>query len=277
LARDVTSENAVVKAGSLIKAWNGQELMKDVQAQTAITQAFSAQAPKAVAEFADERVKRLLGDAAKASPDERKDLLAEAGRWQEGGSYRAVLHTINGGLSGGLGGAAGAATVSASTNLLTEFQARVSVALERQGMGAEAATVAAQGIAQLTSLGIGAAVGNSAGAAAALPADTNNRMLHAQEQLQISRLANFSNGRFTQEQVREALRYSGLKDANGRVILAEGARETYLSTDSKLNNVQTGQSYADTLATDPTPRRLHIFTLTQIGRRKTTSRRSTQN
>jgi len=251
LSRDVTSGNAIAHAGVLTRGWNGQELLQDVQAQVAITQAFSAQAPKAVAEFSDKKIERLIKAAAMAAPEERAVLLAEAARWQEGGAYRSTLHVISGALSGGLNGAIGAGTVAVSTDLLTDLQARIGVALERQGMSTEAAGVAAQGIAQLTSLGAGAIVGGTGGAAAALPADTNNRMLHVRDRLQFRRLAYFSNGRFTEEQIRDALRYSGLKDVNGNVIVPEGSRETFLSTDGNLSNIRTRQSYTDTLADDP--------------------------
>ncbi len=180
IKRDVTSENADAQSGTLAKAWNGQQLMKEVQAQMTITQAFSAQAPKAIANLADSQSKDLLAKAALAPSGsaEEKALKDEAARWDEGGAYRTALHAVSGALLGGIGGAAGAATIASAADRLNTLQAHTRSALEAQGMSAGAAEMLAQGLAQATSIGIGAAVGGSAGAAAALATDTNNRQLH---------------------------------------------------------------------------------------------------
>jgi len=87
----------------------------------------------------------------------------------------------SGALSGGVGGALGAATIASSANLMDDFQNTTQQTLEQQGMSTEAARVAAQGIAEAASLGIGALVGGTAGAATSLTVDTNNRQLHPSE------------------------------------------------------------------------------------------------
>jgi hypothetical protein len=200
IARDVTTENAADKAGALAKAWNGEQLMKEVQSQVAITQAFSAAAPKAIADFADKRVEALIAEGASTE---------EIEKWKEGGIYRTALHTVSGALSGGIGGALGAATVAGLADQLSDLQTQTQLALEAQGMSPEAARTVAQGLAQLTSVGIGSIVGGTAGAAASLVTDTNNRQLHMKELTLAQRLAAKSGGKFTEQQIADAMRASG--------------------------------------------------------------------
>jgi len=182
ISRDVTTENSAQKAGALTQAWNGQQLMAQVQAQTAIVQAFTTQAPKAIADFADRQIKDLKDQLkTESDPDKQQALKTEIAKWDEGGIYRVALHTASGALSGGVGGALGAATIASSANLMDDFQNTTQQTLEQQGMSTEAARVAAQGIAEAASLGIGALVGGTAGAATSLTVDTNNRQLHPSE------------------------------------------------------------------------------------------------
>ena len=179
----VTTETAASQAGALTQAWNGAALMKEVQAQTQITQAFSAQAPKAIATIADRKEQDLLREAegqVDNSP-EQKALLVEAARWEEGGVYRTALHAAAGALSGGLDGALGAGTISSAAVQMEKLQGYAQLALQDQGVSPEVARVMAQGLAELTSAGVGQVVGGAGGAATSLAVDTDNRQLHPKE------------------------------------------------------------------------------------------------
>ena len=179
----VTTESAQANAGSLTKAWDGQQLQKEVDAQVAITQEFSKQAPKAIAVFADKQLKTLNERAALTDDVATKDsILAEAKKWEEGGIYRVALHTVSGGLTGGIGGAFGAGAVAEGAQLLDKMQDGFAAALQELGLSGESAKVVAQGIAEATSVAVGAVVGGAGGAAAGLATDTNNRQLTSQEQ-----------------------------------------------------------------------------------------------
>jgi adhesin HecA-like repeat protein len=178
--RNVTTESAAAKSGALVKAWDGQQLQKDIDAQVAITQAYSKEAPKAIANYAAAQAKAIR---------DQKGSEEEAAKWDEGGAYRVALHTMSGAATGGLGGALGAAAVADSAQLFNEWQVKGVAALFERGMSPEAAKAVAQGIAEATSLGIGAAVGGTAGAASALTTDTNNRALDMNEIRVIEKLA----------------------------------------------------------------------------------------
>lgn len=165
-------------------------VQNEINAQVAITQAFSREAPKAVADFAAMQGKDLK-EQAKAEQDAGKKaaLLAEASKWEEGGIYRIALHTAAGALSGGIGGAAGAAASASAANLMNDFQDGVQQSLQNAGLSEGAAKTIAQGVASLTIAGVGAAVGGAQGAATAFTVDANNRQLHPNERSLIEKLA----------------------------------------------------------------------------------------
>jgi filamentous hemagglutinin len=173
IATGVTTDTAAAQAGALTQAWNGEALMKEVQAQTQITQAFSAQAPRAIAQYAS-RQEELIRDQLKTDPT-NPALLSDLSKWEEGGSYRTALHTLSGAATGGIGGALGAMAVAGAADPLNLIQEKMEGLLQQQGMSSEAAKMAAEALAQGTALGIGAITGGAAGAATALTADTNNR------------------------------------------------------------------------------------------------------
>jgi filamentous hemagglutinin len=179
IATGVTTDTAAAQAGALTQAWNGEALMKEVQAQTQITQAFSAQAPRAIADFAS-RQEKSIKDELKKDPT-NVDLQADLAKWGEGGTYRVALHTLSGALSGGVGGALGAMTVAGVAAPLNQLQAKIVDVLVQQGMSPEAARMASQAVAEVGALGTGALVGGMAGGATALTVDTNNRQLHETE------------------------------------------------------------------------------------------------
>lgn len=170
--RSVTTDSSKNAANALTKGWDGQQLQKDVDAQVAITQAFSVQAPKAIAKFADDKIKQLTDQHAS---------LEEIAKWDEGGEYRVALHTVSGALLGGLSGALGSGVVAGSAKQLDDLQTNAEASLIEQGLSPQAAKAAAQAFGELTSLGIGAAVGGESGAATSIATDTNNRQLSVKE------------------------------------------------------------------------------------------------
>ena len=114
--------------------------------------------------------------------------IAQYANWKEGGIYRVALHTAIGGLlTGDISGAAAAGSIASAAPLLNDLQKSVTAQLTKAGASTLTASTISQALAELTSLGIGAAVssatgGNaSTGAGAALAVDTNNRQLHQTE------------------------------------------------------------------------------------------------
>src|SRR5450830_1345198 len=162
--------------------------MQQVQAQTAITQAFSAQAPKAIGDFSDKKRDELIAQAIN-DPMHRTDLLADAAKWDEGGIYRTALHTLTGALVGEVSGALGAGAVATAATQLKQLQDVATTTLIEQGIDPSKAQTMAQGLAQLTALAIGTAVSGAAGGTQALVVDTNNRQLHLDEKTRIKQLA----------------------------------------------------------------------------------------
>lgn len=196
-----TGDNA--SAGTLVKDWNTQDIIRNVQAQSLLTQQFSAPAARAVGKFADDATRSYVNASIAAdnaegvlnnpnsTPEQLQQaqqmldaahsvMAAEQGKydtWKEGGIGRVVAHTIVGALGGGADGALGAASGAMAAPLLDQFTAGLPDGLR----GTVGAAVAA---------GIGAAVGGSAGAAAAYSEDVNNRQINAQQIKAIKGLAN---------------------------------------------------------------------------------------
>lgn len=173
--------------------FDANKVQADVNAQMQITQAFSQQAPKAVANLAGRQAQDLKAqadEAAKTGDEQKaKELRAEAAKWEEGGAYRVALHTAAGALSGGVGGAAGALTTASAAPLLGDLQSATQKALQDAGLDAGTAKAVAQGVAGLTAAGIGAAAGGAQGAGMAVAVDINNRQLHPDEKARIKQLA----------------------------------------------------------------------------------------
>ena len=195
--------NTAVRTGDaetgIQKIFNADKVQREINAQVAITQAFSKEAPKAVATFSDNQAR----DLRKAGTEE------EAKKWDEGGRYRVVLHTLAGAFSGGASGAAGAAFSASAAPLMNHLQDGIVDALKNAGLGDAATRGIASGIAGLTAAGVGAAVGGAQGAATAFTVDTNNRQLHPTERQRTAELTANSKGKFTKEQIEEQMRLMG--------------------------------------------------------------------
>jgi filamentous hemagglutinin len=252
--RDVVSGK---DSGAVAKDWNGQKLKEDVTAQAQITQAFSLMAAKEIGTYAGNKEKKAKDNAeaaGKAGDTVREaEFKVEAAKWAEGGAYRVALHAAAGGVAGGVGGALGAGASAAAAREIDKLQEGAQKYLEKAGMESDSAKAIAKGVAGATAAGIGAAAGGTAGAAIGMNVDVNNRQLHPGDYKVAKTLAAKSGGKYTEEEILNALRYSGVRDANGTLIIAEGAQEILISNaDGKLVNVKSGTSIQDTYKVDGT-------------------------
>ena len=111
-------------SGALKKAWDGQQLQEEVQAQTAITAEFGKFASKKVGDAFGAKRDELKAEAKKAADSgdtaRAAALNAEAAKWDEGGAYRVAAHAVVGGLTGGVQGALGAAAGTAAAPVIAE-------------------------------------------------------------------------------------------------------------------------------------------------------------
>jgi filamentous hemagglutinin family protein len=193
LGSDSDNATTVTKAGigmstevdttaAIQPIFDAAKVQAEVNAQVQITQAFSKEAPKAVASYAGSKAEELRKQAAaETDPEKKKALEAEQKKWDEGGIYRVALHTAAGALSGGASGAAGAAVSAGTADLMNDLQTAAQQVLEGAGLNATSAKAVAQGVAGLTAAGLGGMVGGVQGAGTALTVDANNRQLHPDE------------------------------------------------------------------------------------------------
>ena len=173
-------------AATLTPIFDKEQVQRELAAQVQITQAFSQVAPKAVGDYASNQVKKYTDEG---NP-------AEAAKWDEGGIYRIALHAALGGLlTGDLSGAAAAGSIASAAPLLNDLQKSVTEQLTKAGASTQTASTISQALAELTSLGIGSAIGGAAGAGTALVVDTNNRQLHQVEIDRIKQLAKGDNAK----------------------------------------------------------------------------------
>ena len=160
----------VTNAGSISQDWNGQQLKDKVTAGAQITAAFGQQAATQIGSYADKQRDTLLDEAKQAKangdPEQAASLLAEAVKWDEGGSYRVAMHTGIGALTGGVGGATGALVSSESMTVIGDAI---------KGMGLPDAVTT--GLQQVAATALGAVVGGGAGAASSLNIEANNLQL----------------------------------------------------------------------------------------------------
>ncbi|HWZ48189.1 MAG TPA: hemagglutinin repeat-containing protein [Herbaspirillum sp.] len=167
-------------SGALTKAWNGDQLMQQTQANVQISAAFGSAAAKAIGDYAqkqyDDAVK--IGDAQGAA------------QWGEGGASRVALQTAAGALGGGLNGALGAAASSSIMPIIGDMIDKMDLPDPiKQALGAVAAST------------IGTMAGGLAGASTAFNVDLNNRQLHNSEKVLAKTLAANSNGKYSIEQI----------------------------------------------------------------------------
>jgi filamentous hemagglutinin len=158
-------------AKNITPIFDQTKVQQEVNAQVQITQAFSQVAPKAVGDFATDKMNEinLKIKAAEAlnDSDQINTLKTELEKWDEGGIYRVGLHTILGGLAGNLEGAIGAAGSQAAIPALIENINKLDIPSELK----ETLLVG-------VSTSIGALIGDSAGAVSAFNAVVNNCNAH---------------------------------------------------------------------------------------------------
>ncbi|GHC68312.1 hypothetical protein GCM10007320_00560 [Pseudorhodoferax aquiterrae] len=100
--------------GALVKDWNAQALLKDVQAQAQITLTFNQLAPSAAATYASNQVEKLNKQASEEQDLAKKEeLLSEAKKWEENGKYNIAMNIIIGAAGEGMTGAMTSATKEA--------------------------------------------------------------------------------------------------------------------------------------------------------------------
>jgi hypothetical protein len=130
----------------------------------------------------------------------------ERAAWSDGGANKMLLHGLVGAGTAALGGGnaldglKGAAASQAATLAMQQY-------LTSQGV--EPNSPAFNSMMEMASAAIGAAAGGGAGATTALNGDRYNRQLHPDERVLAKELAAKSDGRFTVEQIEDAMRMSG--------------------------------------------------------------------
>lgn len=159
-----TGDNS--SAGTLIKDWNTQSVIKNVQAQAQLTQQFNQDAAREIGTYANKKYNELKN----SDP-------IEAAKWAEGGEYRVAAHAAAGLLSGGITGAIGAGASAA-------LMPRIGEAIDGMGLPVPVA----QAVGAATAAAVGGLVGGPAGAASAYSVDINNRQSTPAEQRRLQAL-----------------------------------------------------------------------------------------
>ena len=174
-----TTENREALAGKLENNFDAGQVNEELGAQTQITQEFGKEAPKAVAEFSQNRINAIRANP-NLSADEKMDAIS---KWDEGGIYRVAAHTALGALgTGSVEGALTTGGVAAAAPTLNDVQAKLAKALIDKGMSEDIANGTASGVVSLTLLGAGTAAGlDTSSTVTATNVDANNRQLHPQE------------------------------------------------------------------------------------------------
>ena len=187
----VTTDTARENSGALQNNFDKDRVLKEINTQVSVTQKFGENAPKAVADYAQQQVLKL----------QAQGNLEEAEKWKEGGVYRIAMHTALGALgTGTLEGAITTGTVAASAPKINDFQNSVAQALTHTGMSEKAAEAVASGVTSLTLASVGVAAGlNTGSTATAINVDSNNRQLHVDEAKVLKKL---TEGKSKQEQNR---------------------------------------------------------------------------
>ncbi|WP_201532664.1 hemagglutinin repeat-containing protein [Psychrobacter ciconiae] len=175
----ITTDNRAEYAGILENNFDVQRVNEELAAQTQITREFGKEAPKAVAEFSQNRINAIKADPS-LSVNEK---LVAIAKWDEGGIYRVAAHTALGALgTGSLEGALTTGGVAAAAPTLDKVQEKIAESLIASGMSEDIANGTASGVISLTLLGAGSVAGlDTSSTVTAVNVDANNRQLHPQE------------------------------------------------------------------------------------------------
>ncbi|MCL1624426.1 hypothetical protein M2R47_09320, partial [Moraxella sp. Tifton1] len=156
-----------------------EQALKELNAQTVITTEFGREAPKVVADFSKDQIKRIASDP-NLTPEEKT---TEQQKWAEGGIYRVALHTAVGVIgTGTIEGAVTTGSIAASAPIIDKLSEQTTKQLVKAGISEDTAQNATS---LITSLAIATAT-QSAGVdtsstVMAVNADAFNRQLHKQE------------------------------------------------------------------------------------------------
>ena len=128
-SQDITTDNRAEYAGILENSFDAGRVNEELGAQTQITQEFGKEAPKAVGDFANNRIKAIIADTTLSNAEKN----AAIAKWDEGGIYRVAAHTALGAL--GTGSVEGALTTgAAAAPTLNNLQDKIAESLITSGM-----------------------------------------------------------------------------------------------------------------------------------------------
>ena len=200
---NVTTDTARENSGVLKNNFDKDKVQSEINLQMDVTKRFGENAPKAVADYAQQQAfkQRLLGNE------------AEAKKWDEGGVYRVAMHTAIGALSTGtVEGALTTTGIAAAAPTLNQIQENMVKTLTDKGMKTDSAEAVVNGVSSLALLGAGTAAGlNTSSVGTAVNVDSNNRQLHREEVDLIQKLA------------KEYAKEKGISEEDANTILTRGA------------------------------------------------------
>ncbi|BCX73166.1 hemagglutinin repeat-containing protein [Acinetobacter sp. Tol 5] len=199
----VTTDTARENSGALKNNFDKDKVQSEINLQMEVTKKFGENAPKAVADYAQQQAlkQRLLGNE------------AEAKKWDEGGVYRVAMHTAIGALStGSIEGALTTSGIAAAAPTLNKIQENMVKTLTEKGMKTDSAEAVVNGVSSLALFGAGTVVGlNTSSVGTAVNVDSNNRQLHREEVNLIQKLA------------KEYAKEKGISEDDAKTILTRGA------------------------------------------------------
>lgn len=208
-------------------------------------------------------------ETAKAFDAKATEARAVAESWGDNGVYRLALHAgaqgLIGGIASGNAGALSSVSGAVGGNLGQQLGRDLGeTEADRKGLqGQEREDLI--NTYQQTLAKVGGAVagwisssargsGSSSALASAVQAantanviDVFNRQLHPGDLRAAKTLAEKSGGKYTEKEIQEALRYAGLRNGSGTVLVAEGTAEVFVNS----VDIRTGVSLQDTLKSDP--------------------------
>ena len=218
-----------------------EQALKELNAQTVITTEFGREAPKAVADFADNQAFKLIQKLDELNDkniditsDEYQNTIKEIDKWGEGGIYRIALHTATAAIATGtIEGAVTTGGVAAAAPTIDKLSEQITEQLIKAGISEDTAQNATS---LITSLAIATAT-QSAGVdasstAMAVNADAFNRQLHANkgEAWVIEELYKRQGGnkKWSRKQIANALRAANFRKKASK----PGERDFYESANS---------------------------------------------
>jgi filamentous hemagglutinin len=220
---------------------------------------------------------RLAADAATRGDSETAaafnikaaDAQSTAEAWGDNGLNRLALHAAAQGLIGGIAagntGALSSISGVAGGNLGQQLGEKLGAAeADRHGLqGQDKETFIDAYQQTLASIGgavagLATASGSRNGLENALTAtvqaattagavDAFNRRLHPGDYKVAKTLAAISGGKYSEQEIQAALRYAGLRDGSGSVIVPEGTTEVFVNS----VDIKTGTTLQNTLSSDP--------------------------